>query len=305
VKFKPQPWQLIVLIAAVCSVVVGGMVWYHSTTLTPAARLRRLPADSLVVYIDFAELRRTGFLQLLGGAKEAEQPDYRTFVHVTRFDYMNDLDNVLLAVPRAGGFYFLAQGRFDWTSLRNYVEGEAGKCVNSLCRLTGSTPDKHISFMPLRPDLMAMAVSEDSYAVNELGGVRLGPAPAAPQGFIWMTFPGSLPKTFQTLPDGARSFARIVENAPLVTLSFEPEGARLAARLEVRCRNEQEAADLATQLTSTTQLVRNSIEREHAKPNPADFSGIWTSGVFHTEGVRLLGYWPIEKAFVQNLLGTS
>jgi hypothetical protein len=30
-----------------------------------------------------------------------------------------------------------------------------------------------------------------------------------------------------------------------------------------------------------------------------------TSGVFHAEGVRLLGYWPVERALVQNLLGTQ
>jgi hypothetical protein len=281
------------------------MVWYHSTTLTPAALLKRLPADALVVYIDFAEWRRSGFLQLLAGAKAAEDPDYRTFVHATRFDYMNDLDSVLAAFPRTGGFYSLVEGRFDWKSLRTYVAGEHGKCINSLCRLAGSAPDKQISFMPLRQDLMAMAVSDDAYAVYQLASVRSGTAPAIPTGLIWLEFPGSLPKSFKVLPDGARAFARIIENAPSVTLSFAPDRDRLAAKLEIRCRNEQEAADLASQLTSATGLVRSMIEREHAKPNPAGFSGIWTSGVFHAEGARLLGYWPIERAFVQNLLETQ
>jgi hypothetical protein len=44
---------------------------------------------------------------------------------------------------------------------------------------------------------------------------------------------------------------------------------------------------------------------EHQTPNPADFSSVVTSGVFHHEGARLLGSWPIERAFVQNLLGTQ
>jgi hypothetical protein len=281
------------------------MVWYHSTTLTQAALLKRLPADSLVLYIDFAELRRAGFLQLLGGAKAAEQLDYQTFVNATRFDYMNDLDSVLAAVPRSGGYYFLVHGRFDWKSLRGYVAGEGGKCVNSLCRVVGSTPDTHISFMPLHTDLMAMAVSDDAYAVYRLATPRSGPGPAMPSGLVWLTFPGSWPKSVKSLPDGARPFARIIEEASSVTLSFVPEGGRLAANLEVRCRTGREAADLASQLTEATRLVRTMIEREHQKPNPADFSGIWTAGVFHTDGVRLLGYWPIERAFVQNLLGTQ
>ena len=114
-----------------------------------------------------------------------------------------------------------------------------------------------------------------------------------------------MPKSAKELPDGDRAFARIIENAPSVTLAFVPEGGRLAAKLEVVCRSDREAEDLASQLTSTTQLVRNLIEREHQKPNPGDFSGIWTSGVFHAEGARLRGYWPIERSFVQNLLGTQ
>ena len=304
VKLKPQPWQLVLLIAVVCGLSVGGMVWYHASTLTREALLKRMPPDSLLVWIDFAELRRTGYLQLFAGAKAAEDPEYRTFVYATRFDYMNDLDSVLAAFPRAGGTYVMAEGRFDWKSLRSYVAGENGQCINSLCRVTGSTPDRHISFMPLRRDLMAMAVSSDAYAVNDLGNPRPGPYPAMPGGVIWMTFPGSLPKSFQDLPAGTRPLARIVENAPSVTLSFVPESGRLAAKLEIRCRNEQEAADLASQFTSTTQLARTLIERDHKTPNLADFSGILTSGVFHTEGVRLLGSWPIERAFLQYLLGT-
>ena len=99
--------------------------------------------------------------------------------------------------------------------------------------------------------------------------------------------------------------ARIIENAPSVTVSFVPEAGRLAAKLEVLCRNPQQANDLAAQLAATTELARSLFAREHQTPNPADFSGLVTSGVFRTEGSRLLGTWPLERAFVQNLLGTQ
>jgi len=303
VKFKPQPWQLILLIAAVCGLAIGGIGWYHSTTLTPAAILKRMPAsDALVMGIDFAALRRGGFLQLLAGAKAAEQPEYRSFVYATRFDYINDLDSALVSFPRSGAFYCVAAGRFDWTSLRAYVAREHGTCVNSLCRVVGSAPDRHISFLPLRRDLMALAVSNENFAVDDLARPRAGPDPVVPDGLIWLKFPGSLPKSAGSLPDGMRPFARIVENAPSVTLSLAPDGSRLAAKLEVVCRNEQEAGDLAAQLASVTETARNMFAREHQVPNPADFSGVVTSGVFHHEGARLLGSWPIERAFVQNLL---
>lgn len=306
VKFKPQPWQLVLLIAAVCGLSISGIVWYHSTTLTPAALLKRMPAtDALVMWVDFAALRRAGFLQLLAGAKSAEDPEYQSFVYATRFDYMNDLDTALVSFPHSGGSYFLVSGRFDWKSLRAYVTRENGQCVNSLCRVTGSTPDRHISFLPLRRDLMAMAVSTDPWAVGDLATSRPGPYPAMPEGLVWLRFPGSLPKSAGNLPDGARPFARIIENAPSVTVSFVPEGDRLSARLEILCRTPQEAIDLASQLAAVTELARSLFSREHKTPNPADFSGVVTAGVFRTEGSRLLGAWPIKRAFVQNLLGTQ
>ena len=305
-KFKPQPWQLILLVAAVCGLSIGGVVWYHSTTLTPTALLKRIPSqDALVVWIDFAGLRRSGFLQLLAGAKATEQAEYQSFVYATRFDYINDLDTVIASFPRSGGFYALVEGRFDWKSLRAYVAREHGQCVNSVCRLVGSTPDRHISFLPLRRDLMAMAVGADEWAANQLASPASGPNPAMPQGLVWLRFPGALPKSSWSLPDGTAAFARIVESSPSVTVSIVPEADRLAAKLEVQCRNEVEAADLKSQLASVTDLARSMFAREKLTPNPADFSGLVTSGVFQTEGPRVLGSWPIQRAFVQNLLGTQ
>jgi hypothetical protein len=90
-----------------------------------------------------------------------------------------------------------------------------------------------------------------------------------------------------------------------VTLSFVPERDRLSAHLEVGCRTEREAAEVAAQFTSATERARSAFEREHQKPNPADFSGVLTSGVFRSEGTRALGQWPIELALVRNLLGTQ
>jgi hypothetical protein len=262
-------------------------------------------SDGLVMWVDFAALRRAGLLQLLAGAKGAEDPEYQSFVYATRFDYMNDLDSALAAFPRAGGAYMLVSGRFDWKSLRGYVTRENGQCVNSLCRVTGSTPDRHISFLPLRSDLMAMAVSTDPWAVSELAGPRPAPYPAMPTGMVWLRFPGSLLKSATSLPEGTALFARILEEAPMVLISFAPEGKRLAAKLQIDCHSPKEASDLAGEFAARTELARSLFAREHQTPSPADFSGIVTSGVFRTEGTRVLGTWPIELAFVQNLLTTQ
>jgi hypothetical protein len=302
---KPRPWQLILLIALLCGVTVGGMIWYRARTLTTAASLRRMPMeDALVLWIDFAALRGDGLLQLLDSVKAGQDPEYQTFVRQTRFDYMHDLDSAMVAFAPAGNF-FLVKGRFDWKSLRTYVEQESGTCVNALCRVNGSGPDRRISFFPVRRDVMAMAASPDEYAALRLASARPGPDPPVPNAPVWLAFPGSLLKSNKNLPDGARPFARAMESALSVTISFAPEGDRLAARLDVRSTSGREAAAAAAQLTEATQLLKSLIARENLKPNPADPSGVLAAGAFHAEGAHVTGVWPIAREFIQNLLGSQ
>jgi len=292
-------------IAAVCGVSVWGVAWYRSRSLTTASLLKRLPAeDALVAYIDFSALRRGGILQLLDGSKAGEDPEYRSFVRQTQFDYKKDLDAAIVAFAPTGRFLLL-KGRFDWKSLRAYVESQNGKCANSFCRMTGSTLERRISFFPLRSNLMALAVSPDDSAALRLESAVSGPDPQVPAAPVWLSIPTSVLKSSDSLPEGTRMFASGMERAETVTLAFAPEGRGLAARLDVRCRDERDAADLAAQLTRTTSLLREMMEREHRKPDPADLSGVLTSGAFRNDGRRVLGYWPIERAFVQNVLGGS
>jgi hypothetical protein len=303
--YKPRPWQLILLIALLCGATVGGMVWYRSRTLTPGASLRRMPMeDTLVLWIDFAALRHDGLLQLLAGAKAGQDPEYQTFVRQTRFDYMHDLDSAMAAFAPTGNF-FLVKGRFDWKSLRNYVEQVNGSCLNTLCRVNGSGLDRRISFFPVRRDLMAMAASPDGWAALRLSTARPEPDPPVPNAPVWLAFPGSLLKSNKNLPDGARPFARSMEGALSVTISFAPERDRLAARLDVRCKSDREATAAAAQLTEATQLLRSLIARENLKPNPADPSGVLAAGAFHAEGAHVAGVWPIAREFIQSLLGSQ
>ena len=292
-------------IAAVCGVSVWGVAWYRARSIATAALLRRMPAeDALVAYIDFSELRRAGILQLLDGSKAGEDPEYQNFVRQTQFDYKQDLDAAIVAFAPTGKFLFV-QGRFDWKSLRAYVESQDGQCRNAFCRMNGSTPERRISFFPVRSNLMALAVSPDELAALRLENAASGPDPQVPAAPVWLSIPTSVLKSSDSLPAGTRNFARSLEQAETVTLAFAPEGHGLAARLDVRCRDDRDAADLASQLTRTTSLLREMMEREHRKPNPADLSGVLTSGAFRNEGRRVLGYWPIQPAFVQNVLGGS
>ena len=267
--------------------------------------LKRLPTDDAVVlYIDFSRLRAGGILQMLDGSKVGEDPEYQNFVRQTDFDYKQDLDAVMVAFAPMGK-YMLLKGRFDWKSLKNYVQGSDGRCNNSFCKLAGSTPEKRISFFPMQSNLMAMAVSDDDVAALRMNTVTERPDAEIPDAPIWLSIPPSVVKSGQSLPPGTQMFARSLERARAVTLAVMPEDDHFAAKLNVRCSSDADASALAAELNKTTGLLRELIEREHQKANPADLSGFLTSGAFRSEGSRVSGYWRITRPLIENLLGAS
>ena len=300
---KNRAWLLLVVVAVICGGSVWGVVWYRSRPLSLPAMMKRVPGQGApLLYVDFAALRQAGILQLLGGAQASQDPEYLAFVRRTRFDYRQDLDSALVAFAPTGT-YMLVKGRFDWPSLRAYAQSESGSCAYSLCRVPGSSESRRISFLPLQTNLMAIAVSSDESAATDMTNSAGGSAPEPPLGAIWLMLPGSWLRSRPGLPDGTQSFARSVEQADLITLSFVPESDHLAARLVVQCHTDHEAAEVSAQLILATARLREAITREHHTPNPADLSGPLSSGSFRSEGKRVLGNWTFEPVFVHNLLG--
>lgn len=299
---KSRRIALIFAVLALVAIVYSMFFWYRSRTLAPAALLARLPsANSLLISIDFRQLRQAGILQLLDKSKSREDPDYVSFVQKTNFNYRVDLDLAVASFAPTGKFLLLT-GRFDWNALRAYAAAQGGRCEAELCRMQGSTPDRRISFFPLRANLMALAVSPDDSAALRLNSPSAPSQPQPPDAPIWVSIPAAMLRSGENLPDGTRAFARSVGQAETVTLSFKPEDHRLAARLNVLCRNELDAADVALQLQRVTTVLRDMIAHENQKPNPADLSGVLTAGSFRPEGRRVLGYWPIERVFIENVL---
>jgi len=122
---------------------------------------------------------------------------------------------------------------------------------------------------------------------------------------VWLSVPVATLRSGDNLPAGTRMFAHSLSEAESVTLAFGPEGRRMAAKLNVLCRNEIDAADAALELTRVTGVLRQMIARENQTPNPADLSGVLAAGSFTSGGKRVYGYWPIERSFIENLLGAQ
>jgi hypothetical protein len=171
--------------------------------------------------------------------------------------------------------------------------------------MAGSSPEKRISFFPMQSSLMAMAVSDDDVGALRMNTVEARGDAEIPNAPVWLSIPPSVVKSGQSLPPGTQMFARSLERARSVTLAMGPEDDHFAAKLSVRCASDGDANALAADLSKTTGLLRELIQKEHQTPNPADLSGFLTSGVFRSDKSRVSGYWPIPRALIENLLGGS
>jgi hypothetical protein len=306
VKLSRRAWVVIVAI-----VLCGAAAWLalrqraHIAAASPAGMLQRLPAqDTIILFLDFDTLRRGGILKLLSPSKTSEEPEYLAFVRDTGFDYRSDLDRAAVSFGRDGEF-FIIKGRFDWTKLARYAAAQGGTCSKGLCRMPGSTPVRHISFFPLQSNLMALAVSTDSFAAARLEDPRSQAVQPLdrPGDPVWLSIPAESLKTTDQLPPGTRLFANALASADKILLSLGPQEQQFEAKLAVTCRSSADAIALAGQLQHATSLLRDTIARENQKPNPMDLSGVLTAGVFEQAGRRVVGRWPLPPVFLESLAG--
>jgi hypothetical protein len=301
-KHRFQPWQLAALAILLC----GGVLWFAHWKrglrhFDAASLVESLPPDQAThVYIDVDALRRSGVLGLVAGSAAEEAPDYRSFVEQTGFDYRMDLDAVAVAFLH-GNVYFVLKGRFDWKLLSKYARTQGGKCLNTMCEMPASTPDRHISFYPISADVLALAVGTEQRAVTMIGPSQWHNPPQLPPEPVWISAPAFAFSDVKNLPAGTHSFLSPLAQARRIVFAIGPAGDRLQIRLDVTCADTESATALAAQLTNTTELLVKMLERDHTKPNPADLSGVLTAGKFQRQDQRVTGVWPVERAFVENL----
>lgn len=283
---------------------VFGAFWYRSRNVTPAAMLQRMPAgESVVLYVDMAQLRRLGVIErFFDNAKVGSDPDYQSFIQKIDFDFRNDLDTAMLAFAPTGK-YLLARGRFDWSALTNYVNTVGGHCNNGMCNLVGSAAERRISFFPLQRGILALAVCPDEDAASRLNAVDQRPSPELPNAPIWLMIPQSVLRSGKDLPAGTKMFADKMQRAQLATMWIGGDKDHFAVHMDVRCSSIPDAVAMASDLGGVTHLLRRMIESENQIPNPADLSGFLTSGTFHNEGTHVMGEWQIQPSLIETLFG--
>ena len=269
----------------------------NRTFFDPSNLLSRFPAeDGAVVNIDFKTLRGAG---LLNDSKSVPEPEYKQFIEGTGLDFRRDLDLAVASLSK-GGNYFIARGRFDWDKLRGYAARQGGSCYQQLCRLQGSTPERHISFLPLRNDTIAVAVSTDDLAAARLA--KAGPPvrlhlPVAP---LWLSVPGTVLQQRTALPPGLRLVLSALVKADRVIVTVAPVGAGIEARLDASCHTAEDARVLASQLRSTTGMLKEAL-LTNKEASQDDLARALAAGTFDTAGPRVTGKWPVAKNLIESL----
>ena len=290
--------------ALALAVLVGGLLYWRSQSFTPVAELlRRLPReDRVIASFDVSTLRRAGLLQAL----TATQPeaDYQKFVQATGFDYLRDLDTLLVAYGKQEEILFV-RGSFDLSRLRNYATQNEGACSGSICRVKGSTPGVTIGFARVDGRTLAVASSNNPNAIDLLLAPQPGALPIEPQPEpIWLLLAPAMLKD-NLLPPRMAMFATAALECDHAYLALgtrsNDEGNAFQARLQATCQSETQARQALRELEAATTMLTRVLAREQKQPDPADLSGILTQGKFQAEGNRISGTWPIDKAFVESL----
>ena len=305
-RYRFRPWQLAALLILVCIGLVLALRYIRQDR-TPAVRELAAwlpPGPGTLVYIDVAALRDSGILETLVGSRLTEEAEYRQFVEGTGFDYKSDLNQLLVKFTPDERF-FVVSGHFDWKKLIGYAEhASGGTCNNGFCRVSGSVPNRNISFYAVRRDMMALASAPDVWAAYKIKRQSSHPAAGVPAEPVWVSLPGSAVQALSRMPEGTRAIARALEPAENVLFSLGPANERFQLSVDVTCKTAEDAAILKAQLEGLTATLQKMIARENQKPSVSDLSGVLTAGTFERRDRHVLGRWPIEAAFINSIAGT-
>ncbi len=285
----------------IAAVAIALVQWRANRIFFEPANLfsRFPPEEGTALSIDVRTLREAG---LLPGSKAAPEPEYKQFVDGTGLDYRRDIDLVVSSFSKSGN-YFIARGRFDWNKLRDYAVRQGGSCYQQLCRMQGSTPERHISFLPLRNDTIAVAVSTDDLAAARLA--KTGPRvtsqlPATP---VWLSVPGVVLQQRNALPPGLRMVLSSLVKADRVVITVAPGTgieAGIFAHLDASCRTADDARVLASQLRSTTGMLKQAL-LTNKEAGQDDLARALAAGTFDAAGARVSGTWPVGKNLIESL----
>jgi hypothetical protein len=290
------------IVVGLAAIAGSYFVWRSSRTLNNQQLIQSLPqARATHVFVDVDKLRASGLLDLIAGSKSAEDPEYKAFVDQTGLNYRTDLDAVAAAFSE-GNTYLALRGRFVWKKLAAYAQTHGGKCDAGTCSMPATRAGYFISFLSLRPAVLAMAVSTDERGVKMIGLQDWRKPPHLPAEPVWVSVP-SFALSDANLGAGTHAFLEPLSQAQDVVFAVGAAPKGFQIRLEAACATPEIAELLNRRLSASTDMLKKMLEREHMTPNPNDLSGVLTAGTFAQQKDRVTGTWPIDRGFLEALAG--
>lgn len=258
--------------------------------------------EAPTLYVDVAALRATGLLEMLAGKAGVEEPEYRKFVEASGFDYRRDLDAVAMRV-RSTDTLLVLKGRFDAARLAAYAKANGGRCTPDVCTIQGSAPERQISWIPMKRQMLALAVAQDPLAVALINPAPRSVSRPLPESPVWLEVPGSQLHGGPGLPPGLSALLSSLDGADRAVLTAGVDGVGFALEMKATCPEPAKAKEIAGRLMQMTDMFRKLLARENQKPNPADLSGLLAGGEFAADGLTVRGKWPLSKILLTSMLG--
>lgn len=312
--------MLIALLAA------GAGWWLWRQKQDQGLLFDRLPGENvLLVYLDVDRLRHADSLAPLLRQRVDPDPDYKSFVRQTGFDYQRDLDGAAVCYL-TDRVYVLARGRFDAARLRRYALAQGGSCegvsggagLDRPCRMPASQPGRTISFLLLSPRVLALATAPEPDAVRQL---ETAPEPsAAPLAkaavvagdsppLLWATAtPAGLDRALQDSPSLSPNlalFSRALAGAQRAYLLIADQSPNLQISLRAVCASEVQAGEIRRLLQGLNDLVAGVMRA----PRLGNQSNIWqrvlASAAISQDKNTVRASWTLDQIVLQSFGSAS
>jgi len=75
--------------------------------------------------------------------------------------------------------------------------------------------------------------------------------------------------------------------------------------MDAVCRTPGDAAVLSSQIEQVTRLLKGTNASGGAAGYPGDLLAVLSAGSIRAQGPHVLGRWPIERGFLEGILGSS
>jgi hypothetical protein len=308
VRGSPKGWKVIAAGATLAAVAVTAFYLFFRLRYRTAAELVGLlpQSSAVVVYVDLNALRTTGLLKRFNESLATQEAEYRKFVSSTGFLYERDLD--ALAVSSFPDQTFgVARGRFDWKRLRDYATVNGGSCQESLCQVPGSKPDRRLSFLRIRSNLMALAISADASAAYDLRPGTARDHFQTPDYPAWIRVPKRLLDNPKSLPPPVQVIAVALSGASNIILGFrsdtpQRDAGGLLLRMDASFDSAVHASLARNHMAQLVGLFKSMANSQSADPESADLSRALSSGSFLSNDSELEGAWHIPGSLIDSLL---